>query len=142
MVLFWALDSICFIVFISSTCLILSSRKFLISILHSSGFCFIFSLRSRGIRMVYVEDINYHNHTIIMFRKLKTLLRYKSVYKHGRSFIILRFFAQAHQRGNINSTKKNNRLPHKSRKQKSVCCFRHYAPKNFDAIPKSKLLLA
>ena len=83
MFLFSALDPICCIVFLSSTCLTLSSRKFLISTLHTSwGFFSIFSLRSRGIRIVYVEDINYrHTAYSIMFRKIKTFLSYKSVCK-------------------------------------------------------------
>jgi len=54
---FSALGSISWSVLRSSRCLIFSSMNFLTSSLHCAGFCFIFSLSSRGMRIVIVVDM-------------------------------------------------------------------------------------
>ncbi len=56
--LFSALVSISWRIFCISRCLILSSMKLLTSSLHFAGFCFIFSLSLRGMRIVIVADMS------------------------------------------------------------------------------------
>jgi hypothetical protein len=75
--LFWASVSISLSVFCNSRFLTLSSMKVLTSSLHSAGFCFIFSLSSRGMRIVMVVDM--HASSVTHF----VLQHYKSYCAHG-----------------------------------------------------------
>lgn len=68
--------------------------KFLTSSLHSAGFSFIFSLSSRGIRIVNVVDMTL-NCYISCSASLKMLLSYFFVYCDEWSFAIASVFAES-----------------------------------------------